>query len=100
MMRSRSNSSRSLSEMIRDNPFLCAAFLSGLALFALESSVGSRNILEWIWAVLGFGFHLTSDWPQKLMPGTTGWLAAGMGIVLGLIPYLLGDIVWRHLRNR
>lgn len=100
MMRSRSNSSRSLSEMIRDNPFLCAAFLSGLALAALESSVGSREVLQWIWSVLGFGFHLAAEWPQKLMPGSTGWLAAAMGIALGLIPYLLGDVVWRHLRNR
>ena len=50
--------------------------------------------------MLGFGFHLTAGWSQKLMPGTTGWLATVMGIALGLIPYLLGDVVWRHLRNR
>ncbi len=100
MMRSRASSSRSLTEMIRDNPFLCAAFLAGLALAAMEADVGSNAILELMWTVLGFGFHLTSSWPQKIMPEATGWLIMAMGFVLGLIPYLLADIVWRHIRNR
>ncbi|RFF32015.1 hypothetical protein [Wenzhouxiangella sediminis] len=100
MMRSRASSSRSLTEMIRDNPFLCAAFLAGIALAALESNVGSASILQTMWTVLGFGFHLTASWPQKLMPEATGWLTIAMGLVLGLIPYLLADVVWRHIRNR
>lgn len=100
MLRSRTQSSRSITELIRDNPFLCAAFLSGLSLAALESDVGSPDMLEWLWQVLGFGFNLTAGWAQKVMPGMTGWLGTAMNIVLGLIPYLLADIVWRHLRNR
>lgn len=99
-MRSRASNSRSLTEMVRDNPFLCVAFLAGLCLAALEANVGSRDFLEWMWTVLGVGFHLTSGWPAKVIPGSTGWLATGMGIVLGLIPYVLADIVWRHIRNR
>lgn len=100
MMRSRASSSRSLSEMIRDNPFLCAAFLAGISLAALEADVGSRAILDLIWTVLGAGFHLTATWPEKLMPGVSGWLAVASGIAIGLMPYLLADVIWRHLRNR
>ncbi len=100
MLRSRKQSSRSITELIRDNPFLFAAFLSGLSLAALESDVGSPGFFEWMWQVLGVGFNLTSGWAQQLMPGMTGWLGTGMNIVLGLIPYLLADIVWRNLRNR
>lgn len=100
MMRSRASSSRSLSEMVRDNPFLCAAFLAGLSLAALESDVGSRAVFETMWAVLGFGFHLTATWPQKLMPGIPGWLGVAMGLVMGLVPYLIADFVWRLFRNR
>lgn len=100
MMRSRSSSSRTLTEMIRDNPFLCVAFLAGLTLAALESDVGSRAVLDLLWVVLGFGFHLTATWPQKIIPGASGWLEVGMGITLGLIPYLLADIIWRRFRNR
>ncbi|WP_181918377.1 MULTISPECIES: hypothetical protein [unclassified Wenzhouxiangella] len=100
MLRSPTQRSRSITELIRDNPFLCVAFLSGLSLAALEADVGSQGMFEWLWQVLGIGFKLTADWPQKLMPGMTGWLSIAMNIVLGLIPYLLADIVWRHLRNR
>lgn len=100
MMRSRTSSSRSLSEMIRDNPFLCAAFLAGLSLAALESDVGSRAILDLMWTVLGFGFHLTATWPQKLMPGIPGWLGIAMGLAMGLVPYLIADVIWRKIRDR
>lgn len=100
MMRSRAHSSRSLKEMVVDNPFLCAAFLAGLALAALHSDLGSSAILQTIWAVLGFGFHLTSSWTDKLMPAAAGWLAAAMAFVLGLIPYLLADMIWRRLRSQ
>lgn len=100
MMRSRASNTRSLAEMVRDNPFLCIAFLAGLCLAAVEADVGPREFLNWMWTVLGFGFHLTSGWPENLIPGSTGWLAIGMGIVLGLIPYVLADIVWRHIRQR
>lgn len=100
MMRSRASSSRSLTEMIRDNPFLCAAFLAGLSLAALESSVGSRAFFELVWAVLGVGFQITATWPQKLMPGIPGWLGIVMGLAMGLIPYLIADYFWRLIRNR
>lgn len=86
--------------MIRDNPFLCAAFLAGLALAARESDVGSPEILGVIWAVLGFGFQLTVGLPEKLMPGIGPWLGAGMAIAIGLIPYLVCDVIWRAFRNR
>jgi len=99
-MRSRTSSSRSLSEMIRDNPFLCAAFLAGLSLAAIESEVGAQAILGLMWTVLGFGFHLTATWPQRLMPELSGRLALAMGIAIGLIPYLIADLLWRQLRNR
>lgn len=100
MMRSRASSSRSLTEMIRDNPFLCAAFLAGLSLAALESEVGSAAVLDLMWSVLGVGFRLTAAWPQWLMPELTDRLALAMGITLGLVPYLLADVVWRRLRDR
>lgn len=100
MMRSRTQSSRSLMDMIRDNPFLCAAFLSGLALAALEADLGSPAILQLMWKVLGFGFLLTASWSHKLMPEATGWINAGMGIGIGLILYLLADVIWRQIRNR
>lgn len=100
MMRSRTSSSRSLTEMIRDNPFLCAAFLSGLSLAALEAEVGSAAVLELMWSLLGVGFRLTAGWPQSLMPGLGDELALAMGIAVGLVPYLLADGVWRRLRGR
>ncbi|NBD96093.1 MAG: hypothetical protein GVY11_06435 [Gammaproteobacteria bacterium] len=100
MMRSRTQSSRSLTDMVRDNPFLCAAFLSGLALAALEADLGSPTILRTMWEVLGCGFLLTAPWPHKLMPEATGWINAGMGIGLGLILYLVADAIWRRVRNR
>jgi len=100
MMRSRTSNSRSLVEMIRDNPFLCAAFLAGICLAAVESGVGSATVLGWMWTILGYGFQLTASWPQKLLPGASGWLEVGMGIALGLIPYLLADVVWRFFHNR
>jgi hypothetical protein len=86
--------------MIRDNPFLCAAFLAGISLAALESDIGSASFFGLMWTVLGFGFHLTATLPQKLMPGLSPPLAIAMGIALGLIPYLVADIVWRTIRNR
>jgi len=53
-----------------------------------------------IWRILGFGFHLTASWPQKLMTDLSGWLEVALSVILGLIPYLLADLVWRHIRNR
>lgn len=100
MLRSRRNTSRSLSEMIRDNPFLCAAFLSGLALFALLSNVGSPSVLNPMWNILGFGFHLTAGWPARLLSGAPQWMLLAAAGVIGLIPYLLADFIWRHIRNR
>ena len=100
MMRSRAASSRSLTEMIRDNPFLCVAFLAGVSLAALESDVGSESILALMWKVLGFGFHLTATWPERMMPDIPDWLGIGMGIALGLLPYLIADFTWRRLRGR
>jgi len=86
--------------MIRDNPFLCAAFLAGISLAALESNVGSASFFSLMWTVLGFGFHMTATLPQKLMPSLSPWLAIAMGIAVGLVPYLVADVVWRTLRNR
>ncbi|NBB93179.1 MAG: hypothetical protein GVY32_08430 [Gammaproteobacteria bacterium] len=100
MLRSRRNNSRSLIEMIRDNPFLCAAFLSGLALFALLSNVGSPSILNPVWDILGFGFQLTAGWPERVLPGAPKWMLLAAAGVIGLIPYLIADVVWRHIRNR
>ncbi len=100
MMRSRAHSSRSFTEMIRDNPFLCAAFLAGLTLAALKSDVGSKAILQTMWTVLGFGFHLTASWPEKLIPSADGWLKLALGIMLGLLVYLIADVVWRQVRSR
>lgn len=100
MLRSRRNNSRSLTEMIRDNPFLCAAFLAGLTLFALISDVGSSSILNPAWNVLGFGFHLTAGWPERLLPDAPEWMLLAAAGVIGLIPYLLADVIWRHIRNR
>lgn len=100
MMRSRASSSRSLTEMIRDNPFLCAAFLAGLTLAALKSDIGSTAILQATWTVLGFGFHLTASWPEKLIPSVDGWLKVALSIMLGLLLYLIADVFWRHMRSR
>lgn len=100
MMRSRRNTSRSLSEMIRDNPFLCLAFISGIALAAREAAVGSEAFMAMMWGLLGFGFHLTATLPQKLMPGVGPWLGIAMGLGLGLIPYLVLDVIWRLFKNR
>lgn len=100
MLRSRTQSSRSLMELIRDNPFLCVAFLSGLALFALLSDVGSPELVGLLWKVLGFGFHLVAGWPEKLLPDAPAWLYLAAAGVLGVIPYLLADVVWRQIRHR
>ncbi len=100
MMRSRSQSSRGLIDMIRDNPFLCAAFLAGVTLAALQSGVGSESLLELIWKVLGIGFRLTAPLAQRLMPEADGWLLIAMQAVIGLVPYLVADLILRHFRNR
>lgn len=100
MLRSRSHNARSLMELIRDNPFLCAAFLAGIAWLAFQAEVGSSAFFGLMWRILGFGFHLTASWPQKLMTDLSGWLEVALSVILGLIPYLLADIVWRHIRNR
>lgn len=100
MMRSRSQSSRGLIDTIRDNPFLCAAFLAGVALAALQSGVGSESLLELIWKVLGVGFRMTAPLAQRLVPEADGWLLIAMQVVIGLIPYLLADVALRRFRNR
>jgi|GEM_PF-6078092 len=100
MMRSRTSSSQSISELIRENPFLCAAFLALIALAALESDVGSPGFMSLMWTVLGFGFYIVSSLPERLMPGISGWIHLAMIGALGLIPYLIADMVWRRLRNR
>lgn len=101
MMRSRNrHSNRSLSELIRDNPFLCIAFLALLCLASLEAGVGSAAILEPFWSVLGAGFLLVLEWPGTLMPGLSPALNLMLVAAFGLIPYLLGDIVWRMIRHR
>jgi hypothetical protein len=101
MMRSRNrHSNRSLSELIRDNPFLCIAFLALLCLAAIEAEVGSAAMLELFWALLGAGFLLVVDWPASLMPGIPPALNLILVAAFGLIPYLLCDVVWRMIRHR
>lgn len=98
MLRSPRKRPPSLRRFIFDNPFLCVAIVAGLIFGAMYFGLASDSIAVAAWQLLGFGFHATANLLARWMPDIPGWLDALMVAVIGLVPYLVLDTVWRYLK--
>lgn len=83
---------------IFDNPFLCVAIVTGLIFGAMLFDLLSGEAAVAVWRFLGIGFHATANLLARWMPDIPGWLDALMVAVIGLVPYLVLDTVWRYLK--
>jgi apolipoprotein N-acyltransferase len=102
MMRSKRRTRVPLRQRVRDNPFLIIALLSGLGLallLLLEPSAGSALdlVLGFLWETLGLGFHWMGNLVGRLLPDLDLLLARLLTALLGLMLYLIADMLWRHL---
>jgi hypothetical protein len=88
------------------NPFLSAGLL-GIAVFGVwllfwpdPGDGGAGQALFYVWRVLAAPVHLAAN---VLAPITDRWpdpLDAGAAVLLGLLPYLAADAVWRRWSRR
>ncbi|QKK02858.1 MAG: hypothetical protein HND55_09505 [Pseudomonadota bacterium] len=98
MLRSPQKRPRSLRRWLVDHPFLCVAILAGLIFAAMHTNLVSGSAVTTAWQYLGVGFHVTANVLARLLPGIPGWLDAAMVVVIGLLPYLVLDALWRYLK--
>lgn len=98
MMQSQRQPPRSLRRWVVDHPFLCVAILAGLIFGAMQSGLLGGAAASTAWQILGFGFHATTNALARWLPDIPGWLETAMVAVIGLMPYLMIDAVWRFLK--
>jgi hypothetical protein len=88
------------------NPFLSVGLLGTLifgtwiALGLDPQDGGAGQAVFYVWRVLAAPVHLAAN---VLAPLTNDWpdvLDAGAAVVMGLLPYLAADALWRRWRRR
>ncbi len=94
----------SLGRRLLDNPFLSLAIIAAIAfalLVLLEPAPDSSlfSLLTTIWQTLGIGFYLAANLLARLIPDLPQLLDVALVVLIGLLPYLLADAIWRRLRG-
>ena len=102
-MRSRRQKSAGLRHDTFDHPFFWLAVIAGLALAALyfvepDPDSGLHGFLSFLWGTLGFGFQWMDNFLSVVMPGLERGLRIAFVALTGLLPYLVADAIWQHLR--
>ena len=98
MMRSRRHRSMSPGQWLAHHPFLTVAIIAGLALAARAWNIGNEQVTEWMWLILGYGFHAAGNLLDRILPDLEGLIAIALTATLGLVPYLFLDVLWRRMR--
>jgi drug/metabolite transporter (DMT)-like permease len=104
MLRAPQPRKASLGRRLLDNPFLALAIIAAIAfavLFFLQPAPESSlfRLLTTIWQTLGIGFHLAANLVARLIPDLPELLDVALVALVGLLPYLLADAIWRRLRR-
>lgn len=85
-------------QWVAHHPFLTIAVIAGLVLAARTWNIGNEQVMDWMWLILGYGFHAVEGWLNNILPDLDGWIHIALTVTLGLILYLLLDVLWQRIR--